>query len=1201
MANSVLRDSVMQPSMSPSWNKADTNYDYEGGVSQGSTQFIPDTQMTVPNSRVQMRSALSCAGIQPSLEIGAVDDPLEREADKVADQVVNRNGGTGQVLFHPSPAAEHITPLQLKSEEEEEEPVQMQTEQKKTETGAEVPADFESSLNSSKSGGNPLQGDLRSQMESGFGTDFSDVRVHTGADAVQMSNQVGAQAFTHGNNIYFNEGKFDPESKSGQHLIAHELTHTIQQGASLQRKRIQREESNAQPATTSADTPKTTFNLPDGTIIDTLNKKMLLPEIMLPKFKERNEAKFSFYMILRQGKRGNTKQGETWKKELRPSVIKQVDKVLKDAGTQFNYEQKSDTVFFLKPASFNKPLRVFGNKETLIESFLIPFWDRKAEPATFQVDHILEDQLGGEDNIDNYELLDASANMSSGRNIQINIEKNLKDAIEKFMDNDKFMVAFGIIEEDEKKEKKKKKSDINTIFTKLKEKYTIVFSDIVFTENLKVNGDPNVYWSLSEVLKNEHINMLQIMSPAEMLQEGLNGMNPENLMIFTGSSGGHPSSIPWGKESGIEHGMNGIKLFNNDRIKLQSAKFEPFTSGNVGYLIVQANYADGSPIKVEDDTNLIWFLNAISGLKYGGAIDETSVTKSAKSSLLLPGMSPIEIHSAYLDSNQGIMATGKVLPTVPFIKDADIDIVIEGDNVRLRKIFNSGELDLPAPFYISDTSLEVFIGTQGLGINGQVNFGIDHVGEGHIGAAASTSGGFELEGAFNFDSELFDPANISVEYKNNVWKIGGTIGIPEGKIKGVKSATITATYSENNFTASGEAELDIPGIQQGTMNATYNDKGFSIGGSFKLKDDIPGIKGGNVSATIAKQDGADGYQVTVSGTAQPKIPGINSTLSVMYDNGALTIEGSADYNRGMLGGTVKIGATNRSIGDDGQPTGDPGQTMRVYGGGSLTLTLTPWLQAKAGVNFLPNGELEVTGRIGLPGTVNVFDRKSINRKLFTVPAVEIPIFAIPLGPKSIGVVARITGGLDFSAGFGPGQLQELYGEVTYNPDREEETTIAGHGKFVIPANAGLTLRGDLGLGVSVAIASLTGGIEIAGTLGLDGEAAAEIDVNWNPQTGLALDATGKITVNPKFTFDINAFARANLDLLVTSVDKTWRYNLASFSWGPDIQFGIIFLIHYKEGEPFDVSFDDLQVIYPKLDVVDMAKGLARDVKDKIFN
>jgi hypothetical protein len=67
-------------------------------------------------------------------------------------------------------------------------------------------------------------------MES-FGADFSKVNIHTGSDAVEMTTQLGAHAFTHGSDIYFNQGQYAPESTSGKHLLAHELTHTVQQGA----------------------------------------------------------------------------------------------------------------------------------------------------------------------------------------------------------------------------------------------------------------------------------------------------------------------------------------------------------------------------------------------------------------------------------------------------------------------------------------------------------------------------------------------------------------------------------------------------------------------------------------------------------------------------------------------------------------------------------------------------------------------------------------------------------------------------------------------------------------------------------------------------------------------------------------------------------------------------------------------------------
>jgi hypothetical protein len=96
----------------------------------------------------------------------------------------------------------------------------------------------EKDLQGTKGGGAPLQTGTREQMESSFGADFSTVRIHQGGSAVQMNRDLGAQAFTHGNDIYFNSGKYSPGSKSGQHLLAHELTHTLQQGGAVRKKGV---------------------------------------------------------------------------------------------------------------------------------------------------------------------------------------------------------------------------------------------------------------------------------------------------------------------------------------------------------------------------------------------------------------------------------------------------------------------------------------------------------------------------------------------------------------------------------------------------------------------------------------------------------------------------------------------------------------------------------------------------------------------------------------------------------------------------------------------------------------------------------------------------------------------------------------------------------------------------------------------------
>ena len=80
-----------------------------------------------------------------------------------------------------------------------------------------------------KGGGSSLDAGVRTQMESKMGQDFSDVKVHTGPDAANASKSVQAQAFTVGNEIVFNDGKYNPGSPEGQRTIAHELTHVVQQ------------------------------------------------------------------------------------------------------------------------------------------------------------------------------------------------------------------------------------------------------------------------------------------------------------------------------------------------------------------------------------------------------------------------------------------------------------------------------------------------------------------------------------------------------------------------------------------------------------------------------------------------------------------------------------------------------------------------------------------------------------------------------------------------------------------------------------------------------------------------------------------------------------------------------------------------------------------------------------------------------------
>ncbi|MEB3279642.1 MAG: DUF4157 domain-containing protein [Lyngbya sp.] len=176
--------------------------------------------------------------VQTKLTVGQPGDKYEQEADNVA----------ARVMTMPETETEENTP-QSQDVEKEESTVQKQpiapsitSVQRRLESSVnlksvrdnkagkkQVAPSLENRLASEKGGGSLLPEDTRSFMESRFGADFSEVRVHTDSQAAQMNQELGAQAFTHGNDIYFNSGKYDPSSGKGQELLAHELTHTIQQ------------------------------------------------------------------------------------------------------------------------------------------------------------------------------------------------------------------------------------------------------------------------------------------------------------------------------------------------------------------------------------------------------------------------------------------------------------------------------------------------------------------------------------------------------------------------------------------------------------------------------------------------------------------------------------------------------------------------------------------------------------------------------------------------------------------------------------------------------------------------------------------------------------------------------------------------------------------------------------------------------------
>ena len=171
-------------------------------------------------------------GIQAKLKVGQPGDIYEQEADRVAEQVMRmpepklkrQAEEKEEKTIQTKSISDQIMPMTQRNIGEEESVLA-----KAIDKNPYVGQSLQKQLTQSQDEGSSLPEHSSAFMESRFGTDFSDVRVHTDSQATEMAKTLNAQAFTRGKDIYFGAGRYAPRTTSGDRLLAHELTHVIQQ------------------------------------------------------------------------------------------------------------------------------------------------------------------------------------------------------------------------------------------------------------------------------------------------------------------------------------------------------------------------------------------------------------------------------------------------------------------------------------------------------------------------------------------------------------------------------------------------------------------------------------------------------------------------------------------------------------------------------------------------------------------------------------------------------------------------------------------------------------------------------------------------------------------------------------------------------------------------------------------------------------
>ncbi len=1135
---------------------------------------------TVQRRRAQAADVLhsSNSSVQRKVEVGEPDDQFEKEADAVAERVaaggtaprISRLGAEDSVhratdsakLDDQEDKDKLPGTVQRTSESDvvEEELADSDAVQRAVQRAAgdeSVDDDFEDGETQTRvqasgaagashsdvagravgnrGSGRPLDRQTRNVLESGLGADLSGVRVHDDIAARQAASDLNARAFTYGSDIWLGPG----ESEHDTRLMAHEATHVVQQRGAVQR-RIQRQDN---------DTPQDTAEIDQD-----------LRTFQLPRIKARHMRTY----------RGWASRGSL----VRVAAYDRGNPNQKDGVWLPNVsipQPKLDALHLDPDNPDRQTINVHNRAITdtyrnLVDLIKVPDWNRRGERLDhpFEVDHIVELQVGNwtgsgpANELQNMELLDKSSNSSAGGGTRSSIRANVRrylratqqasgrDAVTNYLDT------------------------------------TPINFDRVELRGSGRTETNSQWWTRAEI---ERGDQLEGAAPIGNVDES------GSATSFALMSIGRKLTLG---EYGHDVGQTAIVLEDPVQRKRVSGL-------DISRFDLDPNYTTKTGTQQLGTATATWDLPPM----LNAPTEEFTLPlyRNTQYSAFLGDLPPLDgVEANHLSlanfgqveqEGNAIRATGQLTPSIPLL-NAPIELHLIGDELRFAMYYSPDQLTLPVPgLTIDDAMIGVYVGTEGFGAEGSIDFTIRNLGTGAIYAGVDDEGNFEVSGTLNFDSELFDRAQISVWYRNSGFGGSGTLGIdsPE-KVRGIQSAEITVGYDEGVMTATGTINPDIPAIENATLTMTYSEEeGLLVGGTAQLTSDTPGIRSGSLEATVRKRPDADNYELSATGQAQPDIPGLDTSLTIAYDDGALTIEGDAEYSRGMLAGSLSIGVTNRVLSEDGEPTDEIGDSMRAYGGGTVTVQLTPWLAGTVGVHLLPNGEIELMGSIGLPDTLELFPEQVYERNIFSIN-MDIPIIGVAVAGQRIGIFATIGGGLDLSAGIGPGQLQELGLTITYNPDREDETHIEGGARLVIPAHAGLRMFVRAALGAGIPIVSATLGLEVGGQLGIEGAAEAGVEIDWTPATGLVLDAEIEVWAEPKFRFDITGFAEVTADLLLTEISLyEQRWELAAVEIGSDYRLGLR-LPYHQEGDQFaGIDFNAVEFEVPDIDAGEVLGSL----------
>jgi hypothetical protein len=1022
--------------------------------------------------------------------------------------------------------------------------------------------------------GRPLDAPARSFMEPRFGTNFGTVRVHTDPVAAESARAVDAHAYTVGQHIVFDSGRYDPYSGPGRHLLAHELAHTVQQrgagatspvlrlGETPEYNRLENDaarvahavvnQSGGSPvarasapllsrapkaadATAKSAAPPTKPETSQRTWVPVKTPELAAAKVKAYALSDENPgivlAKMNVPLKLPPEK-GPVKK--IWQDRAQAGGLEAI--VVPGSGevpTKSGLKQERPPAERLRqiwlqkvgwlPAKADDNWKACRTKVNDTSGGTSNFKPPRAGGATCQVDHILELQFGGGNAPNNLQMLDGDENQQSGREIFADL-KSVAEGIVKAFQGDKIDIGGA--------------------------KNVLIHYDSVDQASAKCGKCCEI----------------------EKIAPTLGTLDLEGA----GESVSGKTGTPYPLQAGSTKATMLVTDEKKEKNELQLAESTVPENKWAATLISgfelkkwkRAGKGGGTVEAVFDATPRF-----PSSLKPDSANKKIIFLRQADGTLKLAAGNPhSKFHFDYLSegvfdhmnlADDGTLSgSGTITPSFKFLPT--FQVAFDKDKFAISKDIPKEKLKLPVPgMTVTDAHVGLVLAPE-------------FKPEGHVGFELKTGAKKLLDGAIDLSADAdglvaegkvhaflpgVDNAEGTISLKNKHWSGAVKVETAQMKLKYVKDASIVVHFNDSDMSAQGTVNLDLPGTKGVTASMIYQNSKrrwiFKGQGAFQP----PGLK------EVAIGIEYDGEHIHGSAATEFEFHGLHGTINVRYDDEKFSGDGTLQIDKGKTTGTLKV--KMRQVGDK----------AKFSGSGTVTYRVTENLEATAGIEVDEQEKVRLTGALAFPKPIPLFEAKSGEYKFFEV-GVKIPIPGASIA--GIGVNAHITGSLSAGYQLGPGELRDTKLEAAFNPlEDKPDLDVIMTSTLYVGGNVHISGRIAGSIMLDAWVASAEGGLAITATASLDGHVSSKVTLHYT-KSRFEVDANFELLAALALTLALDAFVKGTF--LGMSKEKDW--NLATYRYDTGLQFGMKLKnpIHYASDQPMKLpSFDDIEWKTPTLD------------------